>query len=206
MAATDVEDVSTQVRLDWFLAQNAETARLRAAYRSDLEKMEAELMKYPIPAADAYAYFGSFLGGIPLFTLTLRSLFEDTNTDSSKVGLLVLMFVVAAASSAAGFVSGKVVGPIALKIERFRWSTMLPLLPVIGFIWGAVAGTAGGLLAFGIGAIFGFFIGGFLGTISVPLFVIVHRLMKRGESIELRHFLPLSFGIVLVLCAFIFSM
>ena len=203
MAATDLEDAQVQARLDWFLIQNAENARIKAKFRSELERMEIELMKYPVPAADAFAYFGSFLGGIPLFTLTLRALFESTGADSSSVGMIVLMFVVAAASSAFGYFSGKLVGPVTLRIEHFRWSTMLPLLPIVGFIWGAVAGAGGGLLAFGIGAIFGFFIGGFVGAISVPLFIVVHRLIRRGESIELKHFIPLSFGIVLILCAFI---
>jgi hypothetical protein len=206
MATTDLEDVRVEARLNWLLRANAEIASSKENYLSDMERMEADLMRYPIPAREAFAYFGSFLGGIPLFTVILRVLFSSPVADSGKFGLLFLMALVAAAASAVGYFSGKTLGPIVLKIERFRWSTMLPLLPLVGFIWGAIAGAGGGLIAFGVGAVFGIFVGGIVGALAVPFFIVIHRLLRRGDSIELKHFLPVSLGIVMVLCAFVLGM
>jgi len=206
MASTDLEDPQVQTRLDWFLARNAETARLKANYRSDLERNEVELMRSPVDARRAFACFGAMLGSVPLFTVILRILFERTSTFSGDdVGWLILAMLMTNAASITGYYTGRSVGPIVLKVELFRWSTMLPLLPLIGFLWGAVAGAGGGLVAFGFGAIPGFLIGGFVGALAVPVFIIVHRLIRSGDSIELKHFLPLSIGIVLILCAFILS-
>jgi hypothetical protein len=206
MASTDLEDTQVKTRLDWFLARNAETARLKANYRSEIERIEVELMRSPVNAQRSFACFGAMLGGVPLFTVILRVLFERTSTFSGNdIGWLILMMLMANAASITGYYTGKVVGPMALKVELFRWSTMLPLLPLIGFLWGAVAGAGGGLIAFGIGAIPGFLVGGLVGALTVPAFIIVHRLIRSGDSIELKHFLPLSIGIVLMLCAFILS-
>lgn len=83
---------------------------------------------------------------------------------------------------------------------------MVLALPFIGLLWGGVAGAAGGIVVFIFGAFFGAILGGMVGSVALPLFTIFHRLLKKGESIERKHFLPLAFGITFIICGFIFGL
>ena len=83
---------------------------------------------------------------------------------------------------------------------------MLLTMPFIGFLWGASAGAAGGVVIFIFGALFGAVLGGIVGAAALPVFATLHRWLKKGEFIELKHFLPLAFGIVLTICGFILGL
>jgi hypothetical protein len=69
-----------------------------------------------------------------------------------------------------------------------------------------VTGAAGGIFIFIIGALFGAILAAMVGSIAVPAFTIFHRLLKRGEMIERKHFLPLAFGITFIITAFILGL
>ena len=83
---------------------------------------------------------------------------------------------------------------------------MLPALALIGLLWGAVSGAAGGVIVFFFGAFFGAVLGGIVGSVALPLFTVFHRWLKKGESIELKHFLPVAFGVTFVICGFILGL
>jgi len=83
---------------------------------------------------------------------------------------------------------------------------MILLSPFIGILWGIMAGGAGGVIIFLVGAIFGAFIGGMVGGAALPLFLIFHRLLRKGEFIEQKHFLPIAFGITFTICSFILGL
>ncbi len=142
------------------------------------------------------------LGAFPPAALFLRFAFEG-KVDGWVFGV---MFIINLISAVVGFFSGKIVAKIVRYIENNSWSVMLLALPFIGMLWGGVSGAAGGIVVFIFGAFFGAILGGMVGSVALPIFTIFHRLLKKGESIELKHFLPIAFGVTFVICGFILGL
>jgi len=114
-----------------------------------------------------------------------------------------VMLIMNLVSAVVGFLSGKWIGKMVTNVEQMPWVSMLILLPFIGTLWGFMAGGAGVFIFFVVGAIFGALIGGIVGAIALPTFVIFHRILQRGDDIELKHFLPLSLGVTFTICSVI---
>lgn len=168
-------------------------------YRSDKEKLEAELMKNPLSLEKTFSYFGLMLGAFPPAAMFLR-----VAMDGKPEGWIFgVMFIINLISAVVGFFSGKLVAKAIRSFEQMNWLPMVLALPFLGLLWGAVTGAAGGVIVFVVGAFFGAILGGIVGSATLPAFTILHRLMKKGESIELKHFLPLALGITFVICGFI---
>jgi hypothetical protein len=201
-ASYDRDGQLTAQRLNALLAANAETARQKAMFRSDREKLEADLMKNPLPLNKTFSYFGLMLGAFPPAALFIR-LALDTRIEGWVFGI---MFIVNLISAVVGYFSGKLIAKAVREVEKYSWWTMLLLLPFIGLFWGMMAGGAGGVIIFIIGAFFGALIGGVVGSLALPVFTVFHRLLRRGEMIERKHFLPLAFGITLTICSFILGL
>ncbi len=83
---------------------------------------------------------------------------------------------------------------------------MLLVSPFVGMCWGILAGGAGGTIIFVVGALVGALLGAIVGALALPIFTVFHRLLKRGDQIEEKHFLPLAFGITLVISAFVLGL
>ncbi len=79
---------------------------------------------------------------------------------------------------------------------------MMLALPLVGVFWGILIGGAGGVIVLVVGAFLGAVIGAAVGGVVLPTFVLFHRLLKRGDLIDRKHFLPLAFGITFVISAF----
>jgi hypothetical protein len=171
-------------------------------YRSDREKLEAALMKNPLSLEQTFSYFGLLLGAFPPAALFIRMAI-DARLEGWVFGV---MFIINLISAVVGFFSGKVVGKLVRSAEQLNWLPMTLVLPLIGLLWGMVTGAAGGVIVFIIGAFFGALVGGTVGAAAVPVFTVFHRLVKRGESIELKHFLPLAFGVTFIICGFILGL
>ncbi len=197
------DDSLTQKRLDKLLAANLEIAREKMLFRSEKERMEAALMKSPLSDEQVFAYFGLLLGIFPPVAIFARFFMNAGNFRGEDFWILGVVAVVNLISAVVGYFLGKVVGKIVGELEKLSWSKMLLILPLIGFLWGALAGGAGGIIIFFIGAIVGAMFGAAVGSLVLPAFTIFHRLMKCGDRLELKHFLPLSFGITFIVCAFI---
>jgi hypothetical protein len=105
-----------------------------------------------------------------------------------------------------GFFSGRVIGRIAFELEKSSWSYMLSALPFIGMLWGILAGGAGGVIIFVVGAFFGAALGAAVGSVALPAFTVFHRLLKRGDELDRKHFLPIAFGITFIISAFILGL
>jgi len=86
------------------------------------------------------------------------------------------------------------------------WSYMLFSLPFVGMLWGILAGGAGGIIIFVIGAIFGAALGGAVGMAALPALAVFHRLLKKGDQLDRKHFLPIAFGIIFTISAFILGL
>jgi hypothetical protein len=201
-AAFDRDGELVKQRLNTLLAANAETARQKAMFRTDREKLEAELMKSPLGLEKTFSYFGLLLGAFPPAALFLK-IALDARLEPWIFGV---MFIINLIAAVVGFFSGKIVGKVMRGVETYGWSSMICMLPLIGMLWGALSGAAGGVVFFIFGAFFGAILGGMVGAAALPIFTVLHRLMKKGESIELKHFLPLAFGVTFIICGFILGL
>ena len=162
-------------------------------------------MKYPLAHQEAFAYLGFLLGAFPPAAFFIK-FFSGRNFRREDAWLFGIFLVVNLVSMAAGFFSGKLIGSIVRESEQLSWTKMILILPFVGIMWGILAGGAGGVFIFIIGAFFGALLGALVGCVALPLFAVFHRLLKRGDKIELKHFLPMPFGTSLVVSAFILGL
>jgi len=171
-------------------------------YASDREKLEVELMKTPLSLEKTFSYFGLILGAFPPAAMFIRFA-VDGRVDGWVFGV---MFIINLISAVVGFFSGKVVAKAVRFFETKSWSAMILMMPLVGLLWGMITGGAGGVIIFIFGAFFGAILGGMVGGLALPVFTIFHRLMKKGENIELKHFLPIAFGVTFIICGFILGL
>ena len=197
---------ATLQRLDALLALNAETALEKKMFRSEREKTEAALMANPLTDRQVFAYFGLLLGIFPPAAIFTRFFIYDGNLRGDEFWMIGVAAIINLISAIVGYFSGKVVGKAVGKLEQTSWTKMLLALPFIGILWGLLAGGAGGIIVFVVGAVFGAAIGAMVGGVALPAFTIFHRWLKKGDFIDRKHFLPLAFGIVFIICAFIFGL
>jgi hypothetical protein len=196
----------TRGRLDILLEANAAIAREKALYGSEREELEAEMMSNPFSPEKAFAYFGLLLGVFPPLALFLRFFLEMGPNRTGEVWMIGIFFIVDLLSAIVGFFTGKLVGKMMRNLEARSWSVLLLAAPLVGLVWGILSGGAGGIIIFVIGAFFGAILGGAVGMVALPAFAVLHRLLKRGDMIEQRHFLPLAFGITFTICSFILGL
>lgn len=153
-------------------------------------------------AEQTFGYFGLMLGLIPQLT-TLFTITSRTNGDIDLSGLLILGFFMTAITAIVGYFMGKRVGITISNLEEESWLKVILLSPFVGLLWGLITGAAGGVIVFLVGAVFGGIIGAAVGFAAFPVFTIFHKLLKKGEFIETKHFLPLAFGIIFIICALV---
>lgn len=175
-------------------------------FRTEQEKLEAGLMENPLSPGKAFAYFGLMLGIFSPAAIFTRFFMESGNFRSEDSWILGVLAVVNLITAVTGYLSGKLIAKLVTKAENYSWWTMILLLPLIGILWGILSGGAGGIVILIFGAIFGAVFGALVGSIALPLFTIFHRILKKGELIEFKHFLPLSLGITFTICAFILGL
>lgn len=172
-------------------------------YRSEQEKLEAELMRRPLDTNRAFSLFGLMLGALPPAAIFIKFLSESADFRPENLWVVGVILIINLVTATVGYFSGKLIGKMIKEAETYPWWLMILLLPFIGMFWGVMAGGAGGAIVFLVGALFGAMFGAMVGGAALPVFTVFHRLLKKGDSIELKHFLPLSVGITLVICAFI---
>lgn len=196
-------DEQTNQRLDTLLKINEETAREKALFGSEQEKIEATLMKDGLNTKQAFAYFGLLLGTFVPAAMFTRFLIDARGLRVEDLWILGIVAIVNIITAVVGYFSGKIIARSVSEVEGFSWGMMLLITPFIGLVWGIMAGGAGGIIIFFVGAFFGAFLGGAVGSVALPAFALLHRLMKKGDLIDMRHFLPIAFGITFVICGFI---
>jgi hypothetical protein len=192
-----------QQRLDVLLELNAETARQKLYASSESDLAEAATMKHPLSDQQVFAYFGILLGVFPPLALFAKFFINAGNFRFEDLWIFGVVAVVNLITAVVGYFSGKIVGKIVSDLEKLSWAKMLLTLPFIGLLWGGIAGGAGGVIIFVLGAIFGAMVGSVVGTFALPIFAIFHRLLRKDGKMDRKEFLPLAFGISLVISAFI---
>ncbi len=160
-------------------------------------------MVRPIPSKKAFAYFGFMLGSMPPASIALKMVAENPVREPMQVLFIVFLACAGLVTGTVGYATGRYVPSAMSTVSNFRVPNRIAMLSLIGLVWGAISGAAGGLFLFIIGSIFAAIVGGIVGAVVVPIFAVLHHLLRRGDVIEMKHFLPISFGISLVLCAFI---
>lgn len=195
-------------RLNTLLAANAEIEREKAMFRTERELLEAELMKSPLGTEKALAYFGAMLGLFPPFALFSRFVFENFKNSprSDDFWIVPLLLFVNFVCMVVGYFSGKLIGRIVAELEKSSWTAMLLLMPFVGILWGVITGAAGGIFIFVFGAFFGAAFASLVGAAALPAFTVFHRSLKKGDSIEEKHFFPIALGISCIITALILGL
>lgn len=193
-------------RLNQLLAANAEIAKRRAIFRSDREEFEASAMKRPLTAEKAFAYLGLTLGSLGPFSIILSFILQMNRFEPGQALFVGLALLATVATAAIGYGTGKAVGRMIVSLRSRSWPTFIALSVLLGVAWGGISGGLGGIFLFVIGGLFGSIIGAMSAGIVLPVFAIAHRLLASGDLIETKHFLPVAFGSVLTLCAFILGL
>lgn len=200
-------DSGVEDRLAVLLAVNAEIAREKSLFRDERERLEAAVMMHPIAPDKVYSYFGLMIGALVPAAIFTRLLWNGGGDLRPEDAFVMILFVLTNVTAAVtGFFSGKLVGRSVAYLHGLSLGRSLLLLPFLGLVWGMAAGAAGGVFIFVIGAIFGAVLGGLVGAVALPAFALLHRMMKSGEMIDRKHFLPLAFGVTLTICSFILGL
>jgi len=181
---------------------NAEVARQKSLYRDDRERLEAFMMSHPIDLRSAYAYFGLMIGIMPLLAWLL-ALCMLRGARGGVPAVLLIFIAAGAVTGIVGYLTGRFVATAVERAGQFRQPNRIMLIVLTGLAWGAVSGAAGGLLIFIVGAIFAAIIGGVIGALCLPVIATLFGLVRKGDLIELKHFLPITLGTTLSVCAFV---
>lgn len=164
------------------------------------------MMRHPISAQRAYALLGMLLGLFPPAAIFIKLFSGASNYFFSQPGWLLLLIFINVACCVSGAYLGSKLSRMVLTVERDSWGLMLIESVIIGFIWGAGTGALGGVIAAGIGAMFGALLAIPVGALAFGLFMPLHRLLARGGMIDARHFWPLACGIVTIITALILNL
>lgn len=205
-AANGNGDALVEKRISEMTAANDKAARRKALFRSEREKVEAELMGRPLSIEKTFSRLGLLLGTFPPAAIFTRLLLDGDVFRREDFWMLGVAFIVTLISATVGYMSGKTIGRTVFELEQASWSKMILVLPFVGICWGVLAGAAGGIIVFFFGAFLGALAGALVGGIALPIFTIFHRLLKRGDQIEEKHFSPIAFGTALLISAFILGL
>lgn len=167
---------------------------------------EASLLQNPLDSEKAVAYFGLMLGTLTPAAIFAKFFIEDGAINGSDLWIVGVMAIINLIAAVVGFFSGKLIGKITRELEKASWSLMLMTVPLIGVLWGIITGGASGVIIFVIGAFFGAYFGALVGAAALPVFAVFHRLLKKGDLMARNQFLPVAFGITLVISALILGL
>ncbi len=206
IADYDGGDKLAQQRLEKLLAINAETVREKSLFHSEREKTEAAMMKKPLNTVQAFSYFGLVLGLFSPAAIFGRILIDSSGLRGEDVWILGVLAIVNILSAVVGFFSGKLIGKMVREVENFSWGMMIFMLPFVGVLWGIITGGASGIIILIVGAFFGAILGAAVGSAALPAFTVLHRLLKKGDVIDRKLFLPMAFGITFIICGFILGL
>lgn len=190
-------------RLNWLTHWNAEAEQHLRLFRNPREEQDILLMRRPLTPQEAFGLFGLLLGALVPAAIFLRMLLA-LHADE-RMSFFIFFAWMNFTCALVGLGMGRLTGKNIDQVERRGWNRMLFHALGKGIAWGATTGAAGGLIAFGFGAIVGAAIATPIGIVAFVAFTLLHRLMARGGMIDARHFWPLACGVVLTISALILS-
>ncbi len=176
----------------------------RVLARREREDTEAMRMSHPVSKDEAFAWFGTFLGLFPPAAIFSRA-FERGLRNDSDSWMLVACLVMNVICCVVGRAMGRQLSRKIGDTRQHGWVMTVLAALMLGFLWAVVTGAAGGVIVFGIGALFGPFFAAPVALVGFPAFMLLHRLLSRNGMIEERHLWPLAFGVPVVIAAVILS-
>lgn len=225
--AAPVDVAGTARRVDWLKGELArqEPVRTAPSVSEEWRALRSVTLGKGLTAAEAYAWFGTFLGLFPplaIFARILGAIHSGGRPEATEMFLLwgFLFLIMNAVCCWAGSVAGGLVGRMSGEPGgRGLWSHLSWSL-LMAFVWGILTGAAGGAVAFLTGLFLGagagfiaLFVGAACGAfcavavaaVSFPLFALHHRDHSHGGMIEARRLWPLACGIPLTAAALILN-
>lgn len=172
--------------------------------RREREDAEAMRMSLPVSNAEAFAWFGTFLGLFPPAAMFARVLSRGIRTDGDLAALLFCL-VMNVICCVVGRAMGRRLGGRVGDPRGRGWGETLLSALLLGLVWALVTGAAGGVIVVGVGAFFGASCALPVALLGFPAFMLLHRLLSRGGMIEEQHLWPLAFGVPSVIAAAILS-
>jgi hypothetical protein len=199
-------DYNVEARVNWLKGEldHGDARRKSRLERRELDHAEAMRMTQPISNAEAFAWFGTFLGLFPPAAIFARVLERGIRNDADLVVLLFCIVMNAICCVVGRVMGGHLGGKFGDPRER-AWGMTLLSAVLFALVWAVATGAAGGAPVVGIGAIFGAFCALPVALVGFPAFMLLHRLLSRGGMIEERHLWPLAFGVPCVIAAVIMS-
>jgi hypothetical protein len=197
-------DHDLDARLSWLDAAIIEVES-GALARREAEESAVLRMRSPLADADAYAWFGLFLGLFPPAAIFSRLFVSGWG--NSKALLWVCLSVVAlAVCGALGHKVARFVGRSIGEPRRYGLPQLMAVAALFGAFWGMLTGGAGGAVFFGVGSLAGAFLAVPIGAAAFPLFALLHRQLSRGGMIEENLNWPLAFGLPLIIAVAVVGM
>lgn len=160
-------------------------------------------MVTPLSSKQVYSYFGLLIGILPPVGIALKL---SVNPDAVAGFFVILIATAGIVTGLVGYATGKYVSKAVASLKDFSLPNRIALLSLIGLMWGALAGAAGGILIFVIGALFAGIMGGLVGAVALPFLATLHQTLRRGDLMEARHFFPIGLGLSATLCALILGL
>lgn len=187
--------------MSWLINTNAaeEACRSRAALNEQIM-----MMRRPVPIQRAYARFGMLLGTLPPAAIFYKMFWREIAFQKPFMVLLILAMNVACCF--AGRFFGSKLSLMANGCERRSWTKEIFMALLTGWLWAIGTGAAGGVIFFGLGAIFGALFAIPVGLLAFASFMPLHRLLARGGMIEAGHLWPLACGVTMTLTALILGL
>jgi hypothetical protein len=179
--------------LNWLVAFDAAAERSARLFRTPREEREMLSMRRPVNVERAFALFGLLLGTLPPAAIFFRLALPITRGGNDQFWLIFVPMLCMCA--AIGRVMGRRVGRSIGEFERGGWVRLILFTVAAAFGWATVTGAAGGVLFFGVGAIFGVFCALAVAVPAFLVFTTLHRLLARGGMIDARHLRPLAWGV-----------
>lgn len=187
-----------RARIDWLKAEAARTEPA-ARIRREAEELAVLSMRAPLAPTEAFARFGMLLGLLPPAAIFHRI----QGYDEMFPLLLVMNVVCCAVGRACGSYLFRQVHDEASNSRLASWMRLLLASVLFGFGWGVVTGASGGVLFFGIGALFGIICAVPVGVLGYAAFTLLHAAFARGGLIEADRLWPIAFGVSGVIAALV---
>jgi hypothetical protein len=204
-------DYNDAGRLSWLRGELArqEAPRKAPTVADEWRALRAVALGDALTTAEAYEWFGTFLGLFPPFAIFARILdgFYAREVPFTN-GFLLWSLLFLSMTAVCCFVGRKLGRAVGHKLGDPR-ALSLPVLllcsVMMAVLWGVVTGAAGGAVGFIVGAFFGMVCAVPVALAAFPVFALLHRALSRDGIIEERRLWPLVFGLPVIAAAMILS-
>lgn len=204
-------DYNDAGRLNWLRGELArqETPRKVSRVAEEWRALRAVALGRSHTTAEAYAWFGTFLGLFPPLALFARILGLAPAGGSRPANDLLYWGLFFLAMSAICCLVGRKMGRVVGRNVGDPRARSLPALLFCAFFlaiaWGVTTGAAGGAVCFLVGALFGVMCAVPVALAAFPVFALLHRALSRDGIIESRRLWPLAYGVPATAAAVILS-